>query len=203
MAAHNSAPLPNKKSWPRGSERRHFRGDKCIKAVKWFVGRFAPEEPVRCLVKLPSEKAIMTRAGEWPQFGPWIGFKVADMIERVYGAEIKFDPNIGLLYSSPRAALNQLAEDQTMIMNNRNPAIIYDRLLTFFKGYKAPPRYDRYCNAQEVETILCKHGSMRSGHYWVGKDILEVREALHGWGETAAKMLSVMPQEVPRVESVT
>src|SRR5262249_12945186 len=115
----------------------------------------------------------------------------ADLMERVYGAPVKFNPNLGLMYNSPRAALDQLVVD-----HNREPQALYNDLMTHFSETKAPPRYDRYCGATEIETILCKWGSMKSGHYRVGKDIKEVREALHGWGETAHQILNSMPSEV-------
>ena len=34
---------------------------------------------------------------------------------------------------------------------------------------------------------------LRAGSYHIGKDIHEVRQALRGWGETAERMLAVMP----------
>ena len=189
-AAANETPAPPGGRWPRGSERRHFRGSKCIDAVKWFATRYQPEVPVRSLATLPTEKLIIVQVGKWPMFGGWAGFKAADLMERVYGAPIKFDPNLGLMYDSPRAALN--------LLSGGAPQAFYNDLMTHFSATKAPPRYDRYCNAQEVESILCKMGSMRSGHYWVGKDIKEVREALHGWGETAHQILNHMPPQVAR-----
>jgi hypothetical protein len=162
-----------------------------VDAVKWFATRYQPEVPVRSLATLPTEKLIIAQVCKWPMFGGWAGFKAADLMERVYGAPIKFDPNLGLMYDSPRKALAQLATDQ-------RPEALYNSLLSYFSAMKAPPRYDRYCNAQETESILCKMGSMRSGHYWIGKDIKEVREALHGWGETAHQILNSMPSEVAR-----
>lgn len=39
--------------WPRGRERRHFRGDNAIGSVAWFIGKFsAPEMPVKLLERL-------------------------------------------------------------------------------------------------------------------------------------------------------
>lgn len=184
QAAVNETPAPSGGRWPRGSERRHFRGQKCVNAVRRFVGHYAPETPVRLLAKLPTEKLIIAQVCKWPMFSNWAGFKAADLMERVYGAPIKFNPNLGLMYDSPRAALNQLVVDPSFIAVNREPEALYSILMTHFSETKAPPR------------ILCKWGSMKSGHYWVGKDIKEVREALHGWGETAHQILNPMPPEV-------
>lgn len=200
QAALNTSLAPTTGSrWPRGTERRHFRGAKCVDAIAWLEQRWiAPESAVRTLALQPSEKLIIAKVIEWPMFGPWIGFKAADLIDRVYGCSVQFDPNLGLMYDSPRAALTLLSEDQEFIAVDRSPEGLYNNLVTFFSGQRAPPARDRQCNAQEVETILCKWGSMKSGHYWVGKDIKEVREALHNWGPTASRILAAMPEEVKR-----
>jgi hypothetical protein len=76
---------------------------------------------------------------------------------------------------------------------NQPPRVIYNNLLSYFSAHKAPPRDDRPCGAAEVESVLCKFKSMRGGHYFVGKDIKEVRHALQGWGTTAEKLLRHMP----------
>jgi hypothetical protein len=196
-AAGNIVPHHANGRWPRGTERRHFRGYKCIAAVEWLAQQYpAPESAIRTLTMLSSEKMIMGEICKWPMFGPWVGFKAADLIERVYGTSVKFDPNLGLMYESPRRALDLLGQDKDFIAVDRSPAGLYNNLITYFSGERAPPDYKRYCNAQEIETILCKWGSMKSGHYHVGKDIKEVREALHNWGPTANRILEVMPEEV-------
>jgi hypothetical protein len=199
IAALNEQPpskwnLPGER-WPRASERRHFRGEKCVKAVERLRARFVqPEGAVRNLAPLTRETVIINRVMDWPMCGPWIAFKAADMMERVYGSKVEFNKNIGLMYESPRAGLDQLAADSI----GHSPQSIYENLLTYFSAHQAPPGHDRCVGPQEVETILCKYASMRSGHYHIGKDIHEIRLALIGWGETAERMLSVMPTEVTK-----
>jgi len=195
LAAVNTTPSPLGGRWPRATERRHFRGVKCVHAIDWLRNQ-EPEYWVRSLADATTEKEVMTRVNTWPMFGDWIAFKAADMMERVYGAKISFDPNIGLMYDSPRKALGLLVLDTEFLINERTPEAFYFGLLQYFGSHRAPPDKGRYCNAQEVETILCKWGSMRSGHYHIGKDLTEVRHALAGWGETADHITSVMPKEV-------
>jgi hypothetical protein len=108
--------------------------------------------------------------------------------DRCAGRALQFDPNIGLLYTEPRASLEMLAAEL-----NQSPKVIYNALLGYFSARKAPPGNDRPCGAAEVESTLCKFKSMRGGHYHVGKDIAEVRHALSGWGATAATLLRHMP----------
>lgn len=172
--------------WPRASERRHFRGDKCVNAVAWLSHGVSAEFRVRALAnECRTERDVATALDLWPQFGPWISFKVADMLERCYGAPIAFHEDTGLMYESPRAGLE--------LVDSRDPEATYRRLLAAFSNKAAPPSRDRPCGPQEVETILCKFKSMSDRHYWVGKDIQEVRHGLEGWGQTADRVLSGMP----------
>lgn len=203
--------------WPRAPERRHFRGDKCVRAVEWLRDHYSvlPEDVVRWLVEFPpgqdrcDERFVMNRVLCWPMFGPWIAFKAADMMERVYGAPIQFSRDLGLMYEEPRAGL-RLAIDHPLHEGRYNTlADCYEQLLKRFGQVLAPPDgpsfyHDskmgpggrRSCGPQEVETVLCKWKSHVSGKYWVGKDIHEVRAACVGWGATADQLLAVLPGEV-------
>jgi hypothetical protein len=187
--------LPEGK-WPRGAERRHFRGDKCVEAVHWLRVR-EPRFPERLIDRLILGPAtlvgVMDRASKWPLFGPWIGFKIADVLERVVGIPIEFPNDITLLYKEPRATLDMLTV---------SPRDANDTLLKHFGKFKAPPGYDRFCGIAECETILCKVRSSWGGSYWVGKDIHEIRHGLAGWGKTADKLLAVMPKEVVTTEGL-
>jgi hypothetical protein len=91
-----------------------------------------------------------------------------------------------LLYSAPREALVKLGGD---------PARTLSELMNHFGQFPAPPRFERPCGIQEVESIACKHAAHLNGTYFIGKDIKEVRHSLIGWGATAAKLLQHMPPE--------
>lgn len=187
--------------WPRASERRHFRGTKCVRAVEQLTKRFTqPEDAVRTLAQRATEVAVMRQVETWPMFGPWIAFKAADMMERVYGAQVRFSRDTGLMYAEPRAGL-KLASEQGLdgqggLARGLPEREIYDNLLTYFSARKAPGGTPRQCGPQEVETVLCKWKSHMRGHYEVGKDIREVRHALGGWGQTAERLLAAAPEEI-------
>jgi hypothetical protein len=184
IAARDRSPNPvDGRRWPRSAERRHFRGDKCVDAIKWLARR-EPESYVRSLCNCDTDQQVMTRVMEWPLFGPWIAFKAADMMERCAAIPIRFDPNIGLLYKEPREGLTLMGGD---------PRAQYNGLLEHFSRFKAPPMDDRACGPQEVETVLCKWKSHKNGHYHVGKDLSEVAHGLAGWGPTASRMRQVLP----------
>lgn len=186
--------------WPRGAERRHFRGQKCVDAVRELsVGR--PEDWVgQFFNKLVwVDRKVMAEVESWPQFGPWIAFKVADMLERVAGIDVRFDPDIGLMYDEPAKGLELLRWRLYGDAHNNDARrrIMYHQLVRHFSPAPAPPGGDRGCGPQEVETILCKWKAHMGGHYEVGKDIRELRHGLVGWGETAERLLVACPEEVP------
>ena len=186
-AAENLRPAPIGGRWPRSAERRHFRGIKCVDAVDWFSARM-PEDYIRPLAGLRTEMDVMTAVKRWPMFGDWVAYKVADLIDRVYGVPLIWSTDVVLLYDSPRKALDALDAGE--------PKGVFGRLMEYFSRHAAPPRYDRPCGPAEVETVCCKYGSMHTGHYHVGKDIHEIRRGLLAWGSTAQRLLAAMPQEV-------
>jgi hypothetical protein len=191
---------------PRGTERRHFRGDKAKVAIQKFMFTYGqPENAIRHLLdrKRTSKDFIDFVKKEWVMFGPWIGFKVADMVDRCLGVPIQFKPSELELYDSPKKGAWEAAQkmEELWSENQDDPAPstqeVVEALIPKFKKYKAPPFYDRQVGVQEVETILCKWHSYRGGHYRIGKDIVEIREALN-WHptETSEKLLKLMPKEV-------
>ena len=192
-------PVAGKERWPRAPERRHFRGQKCVDAVDWMKStKCCPEDFVRSLFAgsgTLNEEHVIKEVRSWPQFGPWIAFKAADMLERVMGIPVQFDPKIGLMYEEPRKALHMVI-DQPPGTEFNTVADAYASLSDYFRLKLAPPAMDRRCGPQEVETVLCKWKSYMGGHYYIGKDIHDHRNSLKNWGETAACILNHMPQEV-------
>lgn len=121
---------------------------------------------------------IMNTVQRWVGFGPWISFKVADMIDRLGLAKIKFGMD-EILYDSP-------LEGAKLIYRQKYPGTTppanvglwaIDSILGKL-GHLAPPRYERQINAQEAETILCKFKSYVGGRYHVGEDIESCRKGL-------------------------
>lgn len=211
------------KPWPRGAERRHFRGQQAIDAVAELRTRYkTPEDAVHGMLGGASRNelwrptfqsvsdAVQTHRG----FGPWIAFKIADMSERVLGFPTDFtDCQLGL-YKDPRQGA-ALACYERLVRPDVLPGQaepfgarpwdwpISDELVKqevdFWvthwrkKKAKAPPARDRLVNAQEIETIFCKYKSHRKGHYPSGKDTAELKHALQGWGDLAEQLRRYLP----------
>ena len=182
--------------WPRAHERRHWRGQKCIDSVKWLSTRFRhPEEAVLSLEGSRTAGAVGAAMKDWPQFGPWIAFKAADMLERILGVPVTFSNDLTSMYEDPRKGAEMMAP----YLGVDTPQEVTDRLLAEYEYIRAPGVGDRpdhisarLCNVQEVETVLCKWKSARGGHYWLGSDTKSHRDELSVWG--AIDLLDAYPK---------
>lgn len=168
------------KDYLRSSERRHFRGSSATKSVTLLKEQgleklFSPLEGGPYTLQ-----QIVKHVKTWYKFGDWIAFKVADLIERLGLCQVTFKPeDVFAMYESPRKG----AEDMVV---QHGPAVgnpylwAYNTLHKEIGNLKAPPRYERGLNIQELETIFCKHHShLKSKNgYQVGKDIAEVKHGL-------------------------
>jgi hypothetical protein len=184
------------KDYPRCPERRHFRGQNALKSVTWLKGQgiaglFDP------LLASPSggwsayDGMFLVR--QWVGFGPWIAFKVADMLERLGIVPVTFSP-AEALYDSPREAAEILWDTEGKPVTGDVGEWAVNRILTELKGIKAPPRYEREISPAEAETILCKHKSYLNGRYHVGEDIEACRKSLFRFpkGKTAQRLIRAM-----------
>lgn len=209
-AAVNEEPAPNGGRWPRGHERRHFRGVQGTSAVlalhKQYGG--APEDMVLGIIETAQRDSsfanVSKKIQEHRNFGPWISFKVGDMLDRVLGTRVDFTEAAVFMFKDPvKAALmlwrehHGLSEsakpkDQALVIHQ-----VVEHLKKEFKDFSAPPLHDRIVDLQEIETILCKFKSHLNGHYPKFNDITEIREGLNEWTEhskTATTFLYAMPQ---------
>lgn len=185
------------KDYPRCPERRHFRGQNALKSVAYLkergiAGLFEPlENPIGG--NGWSAYDVMFLVRQWVGFGPWIAFKVADMLERLGIVSVTFSP-AEALYESPREAADTLWETEGKPETGDVGEWAIKRILTELKGMKAPPRYERGINAQEAETILCKHKSYLNGRYHVGEDIESCRRSLFRFpkAKTSQRLIRAM-----------
>lgn len=188
VAAANVAPSPLGERWPRAHERRHWRGQKCVDSVTFLQRQFKhPEEALLGLEELHTHAEVMKAVTAWPQFGPWIAFKAADMLECVLGREIEFSHDILTLYDDPRKGAEMAAE----VWEMDGPEEAVDHLLRSLGDMTAPTKLHRTVGIQEVETVLCKWKSARGGRYWIGADTHDHRLELEKWG--AQDLLAAYP----------
>lgn len=172
--------------WPRGTERRHWRGDNAINSARSLMTYPTPEAVVDYWSgngKTQTFIDVTTRVREAVGFGPWIAFKIADLLERVLKVPVQFS-DCGLnMYEEPRkGAALILTGDEKYNIGKAELDDVVQALARHpkLRKLKAPPYLDRPINIQEIETILCKYKSHCFGHYPEGKD---TKEVLHGLEE--------------------
>jgi hypothetical protein len=210
-AAENQKRSPTGR-WPRGRERRHFRGQQAINAVAYLRQqyRWAVEMVDYIAAGAPSYERVSHNVQTHVGFGPWIGFKVADMLERVVAVPIDFTQAAVFMFKDPiKAAImywNQSygepleLEHQPHKVKNMIIPHVCEELTQKFMRASAPPRHERPVGLQEVETILCKWKSHLNGHYPLNNDIREIREGVKRWTphtEVAADFLAALPEVGP------
>lgn len=176
------------KEYPRATERRHFRGDNAEKSVAYLFKRgIKGKEGIGSWFSFckhwglsPPLKDVMDYVQKWVGFGPWIAFKVADMLERLDLVKVDYSGQQLLVYESPRKGMELFWKIERG--PNTLPGNLEDwateRLLKKLGHYDAPPRYERKVGFPEMETIFCKWYSHMSGHYEIGKDTCEIRHHL-------------------------
>jgi len=184
---------------PRGMERRHFRGPKSEKAVRWLAANYGDaDNAIEFLVeetKLPGNgvctlKNVEKRAVSWPMFGHWIGWKIADMLERVMRVPIVFDDYDRFVIPEVAKAIDLIEPREP------NQWSLIERLQKEFSNYLAPPWQDRPVNCQEVETIMCKFKAHLHGFYYLGKDTIEVGHSLRdSVSPLAHRLAELLPKE--------
>lgn len=213
VAAVNEEPAPTGGRWPRGHERRHFRGVNGVRSIEDLRRRYGarPElmvdacyEPLTPTVAGATKLAdVMKRARVHVGFGPWISFKIADMLDRCLGWPVDFDQGTLFMFDDPVEAALMLWRQKLRLPQEARPKdqpeairAVVQHLLGHFGDFRAPPFADRPVNIQEVETILCKWKSHMNGHYPLNNDICEIRAGLEAWApfcRSAAAFLGRMP----------
>jgi hypothetical protein len=213
VAALNEKETPAGGRWPRGHERRHFRAKIALDSVADLRARY-PDRPEEMAQRLGARfenerlpfKVVSDRAQQHKGFGPWIGFKIADMLDRVLGVPVDFDNAAVFMFKDPEKAAMMLWElreapkypegakpKREAILNG-----VAEYLIGHFSDFAAPPLADRPVNIQEVETVLCKWKSHMNGHYPLWNDIREINTGLAPWAErspAARAFLNHMPKE--------
>jgi hypothetical protein len=196
--ATNEVPTPISTRWPRGRERRHFRGKAGQKAVAEMRERYPRPEDAIAYITAPGTphpvlspngeltcNEVMSRVQEWPLHGPWIGFKMADLVDRVLGIPVDFTGTDVVFFDSPKKAAKQWFQQvRPEVTFERDGTYVMEacvHLMQVFGERLAPPRFERKLKLNEIETILCKWGSHMNWHYPVGIDTKELVEALEPW----------------------
>jgi hypothetical protein len=208
-AAWNEKPAPVGGRWPRAPERRHWRAKNAILCVDDLHKRYSTASDfVRYCYGSPLEgvgiplRYVTERVQQHVGFGPWIAFKVADMMERVCDIPIDFRLN-DIMYKDPEEAAARLwlqrsgfADGVRILDRPKAVRQAVEYLVGRFHRYDAPGGRVRPVGFQEVETILCKWKSHVNGHYPLNNDLVEIRAGAEPWAKvskTAEAFLHHLP----------
>lgn len=203
-AALNEEPTPFGERWPRGAERRHFRGKVAPTAIVKLAECYS--EPLGFLEYIqegPKDvRAVMGRVQEHYLFGAWIAFKVADMIDAVWGETIDQTDVSAFLYDTPKQSiLTKWKAGELPIKAKSEPEVLVEAmhwLKEQLSDCRIPHKPSEKPDWFSLETVWCKHASHLSGHYGAYKDVREIRHGLEPWGAysaTACAFTAAMPKE--------
>lgn len=205
-AAKNVDPTPFGGRWPRAKERRHFRGAAADKAVDALSVRYPdPALMLRWLSAGPNDiKSVVARAAEHHLYGPWICFKVADMLDAVWGYEVRQDDMDVFMYDTPRKSILHHWREVNGFPENARPKderLVIEKSMDWLMGeltdLTIPHKSGQKLDLFSTETLWCKHHSHLSGHYPIYNDLVEISEGLHPWlphSRTANAFLESMPK---------
>lgn len=187
-------------NWPHGRERRHFRGTSAAKALRYLVNFGKPEQVVDAMLRGTDFQTIAQHVQQFPLFGPWISWKIADMAERVLAQPVDFsNASLGIYRDPVQGAAYIRFKDKHHPITLEELDQVVARVTTTFADCLAPPYFDRPFNIQEAETVLCKYKAHCLWHYYPGMDIDEVAEGLEHGCDLAQELLHYLP---PRVGAV-
>lgn len=217
-AAVNQSNPDGSKPFPRGGERRHYRGAQAVSSMASLIslypkGATQAVEGFMGVGPLYTYSNVSRHVMKHRGFGEWIAFKIADMSERALGYDTDFsDCHLGI-YKDPRqgAAVAWFEWAHPVECGMVHPGEIpngniwdysisdkqlqdtVNHYVKVFKKFNAPGGKPRPVNVQEVETIFCKYKSHLKGHYPMGKDTREIGHGLDGWGDLALQLKHGLP----------
>jgi hypothetical protein len=127
------------------------------------------------------------------QIGTYFTWKCMDLREAVFGYEVDWSGSERHMVELPKKGLDVIfgfGEDE-----RPDYAKALLTVADGIKHLKAPPRYSRQCGVAEAETVCCMAKAYYKNKKPIGKDIVEKRHDLKGYGEIADHILSFMPEE--------
>lgn len=177
---------------PRASERRHFRGDSGRKAMKAWINEYKTPEKFFAACMQPSFMKLLQK--NIPQIGTYFTWKCMDLREAVFGYNVDWSEAEYHLVGLPMSGIEYIFPE----CGKKMPRAYSDGLLEIASAIShidAPPRHARKCGVAEAETVACMLKSYYMNKKPIGKDIVEKRHDLSGYGPISDHIISFMPEE--------
>lgn len=179
------------KKWPRGMERRYFYGQQAANLLNGLEDYGDPEKVVDVMTCHTDFMSVFTNVKSFTGFGPWMGWKIADMAERVLCYDVDFsNSEIGIYKDPVMGAAFILTGDKNYDISADELASVVSDMDSQLSYLKAPPYYDRPVNIQEIETVLCKYKAHCYGFYPLGNDTHHIHKGFEKqeWGDLAEEL---------------
>ncbi len=168
-------------SFPRGTERRHTRGDGGLRFLQNLSLHGSPHSiwttmwaPTYTeLVKVFKDK--FAGCG----FGPYFIWKVLDFQERVWGRPISLS-----LAEAVKHCPDEPRKCAAILWPHLPFVEALEKVTYYIHRMPAPPSFNRPCSYQEAETVLCMlKGYFITKTHTIGDDIDSKYLQLHRWPE--------------------
>ena len=175
---------------PRSSERRHFRGEAGLKAMKHWINTYkTPEKFMLACMKPTFMDAL--RSGV-PQIGVYFTWKACDFREAVFGYDVNWDGAERNMLKSATNGLDVLFGQEGVKLDYSKEIL---KIIDAIKALPAPPRYSRQCGIAEAETIACGVRQYYTHRVPIGQDIADKRNSLTGFGDNSDHLITCFPKE--------
>lgn len=204
VAAINVEPTPFLGRWPRGAERRHFRGKAAQEGVAALRKQYGkhPEDMLEFLTNgVMDVRSVIDRAKTHHLFGDWIAFKVADLLDAVWGTPVEQNDITVFLYKTPRESIiHGWKSGQLPLISTKEEDALVEAMFWLQKQLadcRIPHKIREKPDWFTLETVWCKHLSHQHGHYNLLKDTHEIGEGLLPWAPyalTAKRFAAAMPK---------
>lgn len=175
---------------PRGSERRHFRGQGGLRTL-YSMKQWAPE-PTNFFTNMPNDFSQIQRtcARNLSGFGPYFILKLVDYMDACLGIEVEGMYRLAdYLPDEPAEAVKLIYPDLSV---SRGFNCLLGRVYRL--GLLAAPGFHRKLGPAEVETSLCGWKTSKYKGNWFGADIVEKHRQLREVGsERSEQFRSWLP----------
>lgn len=204
VAAQNTDLAPTGGRWPRGHERRHFRGHTADVAIAEWAAMHS--EPETMMPAIAPERGmlvarVMTNAQRYYSVGSWLAFKIADLADACMDRQVNQSDVAPFLYKTPLDSLVAMFEQRAgcAVDGDKRAAAVLQAawLANELRKHTIPHKPCEPLDWFVIETIACKYASHLSGHYPLHNDIVDIASGLMDWApvsQAAAQFMAAMPK---------
>lgn len=162
--------LGNYREFPRGTERRHSRGELGLGYVTELSKRGSPQRVWEWMGNSRNYSDLVLRFKMDFQncgFGPYFIWKVLDFQERIWDNPITLSLDEAVKYCP-----NDSRKCAAILWPDKDFKTALTDVTDYISQFLAPPKGDRPCSYQEAETILCMlKGYFITKTHTIGDDV--------------------------------